>query len=294
MSKYDLLEALASEIESMDLSPIDKQLETYLAGELSDQEIDDLYALAKYDNELEMKLALYKPVNAQTKRDIENEVITLFFDGDGENSLDPNVSQLHINSSSKLRGEKDSFYQSAISYLRKHYIALVASPVLAVFSSLFVFNLMLTNDHKMTDYNMEIFGSNQQYRNSTQPSVQLNTNDKPLEFYPENQMVIILRPNHSTPEELDVKVFIEDKKNIVTIDVEKERSEFGSFKITPKPNSLSRFSGSEPVNLIAIISKQNILPNIELVRKTIADGNYNSQLDWVLLEKTIVISNNNQ
>jgi len=290
MSKNELLEILANEVDSMNISPLEKQLEAYTKGLLTVQEVDNLYAMAELDAELKTQLAVYKPVNAQIRQDIENEIVSRFFNGaDKINTTDENC-MLSSQTPQKTDTHLGINFSNVIKYLKKHFILLTASPVLAVFSSLFIFNLLHTDELVMTDYSMEIFGSNQQYRYSSPAFEQKFTNEKLPEFFPENQMVIILRPYQGISEELEVLLFIEHDGKLTRLDADKERSEYGSFKITPNPSSLPRFLVRTPTTLVAIISKPNSVPDLELISKNISENSNNNSRDWVILQKTVILS----
>jgi len=293
MSKNDLMGALASEIESMNIHPLDRQLEAYMKGHLSAREIEHLYSMVRFDDALKRLLVLYKPVETKVKDDITNEIITRFFSDNEKNDLDNHIPDIDYNSPKKSETKKTSLYQTLARHLKKYYFVLIASPAVAILTSVFLFNLLLTNDYKLIDYNMEIFGSNKQYRGLPNPSEQLVSNEKLLEFYPENQMVIILRPTHSISDPLDVILLIEYEKEMIKLDAEVERSEYGSFKITPKLDNLPHLSGSQSVNLIAIVSKQNTLPSVELILESMTNQEYFIHEDWILLYKPIILNTKN-
>lgn len=291
MSENNLLKTLASEAESMNTSTLDKQLEAYMMGTLNDQELQELYTMAEYDADLEMQMELYKPINGQFKRDITDEIMTRFFD---ENDKTPNVSQINRRALIKTETNKNNLHKKIIRYFKKNYLLLVTSPALAAVFTLLIFNTQITNENTMADYSMEIFGSNQQYRNSANPSDLSTTDDKLLQFYPENQMVLILRPEHSTSEELEVNIFIEHNNKIIKLDTEQERSVFGSFKIIPELSGSPESFEQNASNLIAVISKQGSLPSMKEIRDKLADnGDRILHQDWRLLQKPIIMITNN-
>ena len=290
MSKSELLKILANEVDSMNILPIERQLEAYTKGLLSDQEIENLYAMAEFNAELKTKLAFYKPINNQIKQNIENKIVSEFFNP--TDKTDTTNETCKLNSQTPLKADSNIGigFSSIIKYLKKHMFLLAASPVLAAFSSLFIFNLLFSDELIMTDYSMEVFGSNQQYRYSSPASEQNFINEKLPEFFPENQMVIILRPYHSISEELEVFLFIEHDGKITKLDTDKERSEYGSFKITPNPGSLPRFLTPTPTNLVAIISKPTLAPDIEQISEHISKHTNGNSKNWVMLQKTIILA----
>ncbi|TQV72262.1 hypothetical protein FLL45_18765 [Aliikangiella marina] len=149
------------------------------------------------------------------------------------------------------------------------------------------------NTSKIPEYAMLISGHNNHYRaiserNIIEISQHADQKDNAIDVFSQNKLNIILRPNSSHKEELDVQTYFYQDNELIEISNKIMRAPTGTFKIAPQIPINSFSTNSNKAVLAVVIKNQNSKISHQQIIEQIDKGNPTYQsTDWIYLSQKI-------
>lgn len=318
----DILALSALKIEALNDCELTPQFIALSENRLSASEIQALKSRIRDDKNLEHLFELHSPISEEYQSQIEDNLIDRFFvestPQDASNYqldnqlLDNQQSNTHQLNPTEPKSKSDNNKQKNRGKLEKYFLSL--NSLLAIFSqplpravaaaALVVSVIFLgwsqneVSNQELPRYSMLVSGGNTQYRTieehpriKSQDSVNTAT-PSIIDIYPENSLNIILRPQHSTTDKLQVVVYLLDGGLLKPINTEIDASKTGAFKVAPNFNEDAFSSSLSEEKLVVLVYKNNMKPDekqlIQLLSQDITS--YHTP-HWNFLTQLVILRN---
>lgn len=325
MKDFQLLAVLADEVNNMDKTSLDDTARAIL-DKKHHQYVQNINSSEEspYSSEelarLNLLIEANTPLSEDFMRSVENDIVSTYFEHSNvvsHGALVKNVIPVLTNKNKAQETEtkkteiKNQFKEKGIiQSIQRIFNKLQHAfklPLLATAMTLAVilsFNFDFSSHYELAlpNYTMKISGMNLLYRNSeSQISGSKSMTDKSypgqksIEFFPENQPTIFLRPEHGVPEKLETTIFLAQSGNILRLDAEIQSSELGAHKIHPVFDNTASVTSTKKAILIAIVAKQGKTPGIKMFKSLISSGELSfHNEDWVYLATPIILHSTTQ